>query len=114
MTEMHHPLADRIILPVPRYDMIALAYSFPSLRNAPVAKLERGQAYFDAPRLNRWVKTSPAVTAGSEEAGLFLLQVWDPGRKWSAGIFRVARALARWDDFHRRAFLAWAQDPWWP
>lgn len=111
-------------LPVARYDMLGLVESFPSLRNADhfrlvdhreLGSVERGKrAAFDANRLNRWVRTDPGVTAGSLMAGRFVLQVWNPHTKWTAGRFNVVEALQRWDERHRAAFLAWAADPWWP
>ena len=69
---------------------------------------------FDARRLDRWVRTWPGVTAGSLMAGRFVLQVWNPSTKWTAGRFNVVEAMQRWDYAHRDAFLAWARDPWWP
>lgn len=51
---------------------------------------------------------------GERLAIQFLLNVWDPGKKWSCGKFDVFEALATWDDHNREAFLSWANDPFWP
>lgn len=103
-----------IRLPVAHYDMIGLALSFPSLERATFYKKAGDTFNFDAVRLNRWVRTFPGVTAGSLMAGRFILQVWNPHTKWTAGRFNVVEAFQRWDEAHRRAFMAWAQEPWWP
>lgn len=68
---------------------------------------------FSAIALNKWAR-GPAPTGGSIEAARFILSVWDPSGRWSAGRFNVCRALQRWDYAHRDAFVAWARDPWWP
>lgn len=88
--------------------MSSLALSFPTLERAD------GVYPWDARKFDRWVRTSPAVTAGSHWAGRFVLCVWDPGRKWKTGPFNVVRAFQCWDDPHRRAFIAWTQKPFWP
>ena len=100
--------------PVAHDDMFGLVLSFPSLRNAAYYSKRGDRFEFDARRLNRWVRTFPGITAGSLMAGRFILQVWNPMTKWTAGRFNVVEAMQRWDLAHRRAFLNWAQDPWWP
>lgn len=99
---------------VTRFDMIGLAASFPSLGRARYFRKVGESFEFDPIGLNRWIRTSPGVGAGSLMAGRFVLQVWNPHTKWTAGRFNVVEALQRWDEVHRAAFLAWARDPWWP
>lgn len=102
-------------IPVPRYDMLALVRSFPSLKRDAIYWKKRVDTFeFDAVRLNKWARTDPAVTSGSLHAALFILQVWNPDTKWTAGRFNVARAFQVWDYHHHSAFMAWARDPWFP
>lgn len=107
-------LSTATTIKVMRYDMFGLVQSFPSLHNAHYYKKRQTHFEFDAIRLNKWVRTFEGITAGSLMAGRFILQVWDPMFKWTAGRFNVVEAMQRWDYRHREAFLAWAQDPWWP
>jgi hypothetical protein len=44
----------------------------------------------------------------------FLLNLWDGGVEWKCGRFDLFDAFGIWDDVRRRAFLAWANDPYWP
>ncbi len=41
----------------------------------------------------------------------FILSLIQPREPWKAGPFNVVEAYATWDEDHRRAFLAWANDP---
>lgn len=99
---------------VARYDMFGLVQSFPSLRKAVYYSKQGDRFEFDARRLNHWMRTFEGHHAGSLMAGRFILQVWNPRTKWTAGRFNVVEAMQRWDYAHRDAFLAWAKDPWWP
>lgn len=90
-----------------RRRMTSLATSFPTLRNAD------GVYPFDARRLSRWCRTSPATTSASRHAARFVLAVWNATTKWSCGRFDAVDALATWDGEHRAAFLEWAKRPWW-
>lgn len=104
------------LMAVRRYDMFGLVQSFPTLRNADYCSKPRGAEHFefDAVRMNRWVRTYEGITAGSLMAGRFILQVWNPHTRWTAGRFNIVEAMQRWDYAHRDAFMAWAKDPWWP
>lgn len=99
--------------------MLALAYSFPTLRKTPAEMF----APFDAEAFARcWAPGS----GGEKDAALFVLSVWNPETDWreigllarddgpTGGRFDVHRALGNWDNEHARAFLAWAAAPWWP
>jgi len=91
--------------------MTALVESFPTLVGlAGVRPWDAVQ--FD---LNR------GLSHGGRCAQQFVLSVWNPststmprGKGWRCGRFDLQDALCVWDDRHRRAFLAWASQPWWP
>ena len=86
-----------------------LALSFPELsRRAAHAILP-----FDALVLNKWAR-SGAPGHGGLCAARFVLSVWDPRQKWTSGRFDMHEALSIWDDEHRKAFMTWVQNPWWP
>ena len=86
-----------------------LALSFPELaKRAAHAILP-----FDALLLNKWAR-SGAPGHGGACAARFVLSVWDPGTKLSCGRFNMHEALQTWDDEHRKAFITWIQNPWWP
>lgn len=87
--------------------MILLAESFPSLLGRP------GIAPWNADEVNRSAKQA-WQTGGSIHAVRFVLSVWDPRHRWSAGAFSITQALQVWDTAHQHAFLAWARAPWWP
>lgn len=44
----------------------------------------------------------------------FLLGVFNSGVEWKSGRFDLIRAYDVWDEAHRRAFVSWAQEPFWP
>jgi len=92
-----------------RERMSMLAISFPELE----LRARSAILPFDALELNRWAR-SGAPGHGGMCAARFVLSVWDPGTKWRAGRFDIHEALSIWDDAHRRAFLAWCINPWWP
>ena len=106
--------------------MARLCRTFPTLRGVPGTEPWNAMHFLD------WLCTSPAVTTGSDHAGRFVLQVWNPGTNWAElamkspadeglglkGIelepFNVVQALAVWDSDHERAFLEWCALPFWP
>lgn len=106
--------------------LTVLARSFPALERA------KGLAPFDPEEFDRWA--AQHTSGGGRHAARFVLAVWSGttgtvfGRPrkgpddclhftvetwWRVGLFDVVDAMARWDDPHRQAFLAWAKDPWW-
>jgi len=85
--------------------LVALTASFPTLRGL----LE----VWDPERLDRWA-CGPEPGSGAICACQFLLSVYNRNAEWECGKFDFQRAYAVWDKHHRQAFLAWAQDPWWP
>jgi hypothetical protein len=57
------------------------------------------------------------ASSGEKRAIEFCLNVWNQDTDWTAFGYRpfnVAYALSVWDDKHRAAFLAWAEDPFFP
>ena len=116
---------------------LALARSFPLLRDAPGVRGPRridpcrpadpefyttidgvrcqaGEVRpFNAAALDKWSKAA-GITRQARHAARFVLSVWDSTNRWKAGPFNVHAALAAWDDEHREAFAAWAARPWWP
>ena len=106
--------------------MSKLCNLFPTLEGAP------GTLPWDSMTLLRWLLTDGAVTAGSYHAGKFVLQVWNSRADYQQGArdsidkgglsmeeavftpFNIVDALATWDDAHTRAFLTWANTPFWP
>ena len=97
MTAEHLDLDDRIS---------TLADSFPTLRFAPGVRL------WDSGTLDEWAN-GPDPGDGARHAARFVLAVWDNGTQWQSGRFDVVEALAVWDHEHKRAFRAWADEPWW-
>lgn len=87
--------------------MTALCSTLPSLRGQP------GTEPFDAERLYAWLTTSGARTSGNAAAVAFVLAVFNESAWRERFPFFVGDALSVWDLEHRRAFLAWAADPWW-
>lgn len=85
----------------------ALVSSFPSVANVP------GTAPWNADVFDRWAAATP-ISPGELATARFLLAVWNPGHKWESGCFGLMEAVRIWDDTHHRAFLAWAEAPWWP
>ncbi len=122
---------------VNRYDLRALARSFPTLEKTPDEFFEsagapvmngigdaitfaKGDEYLDSGShfFARWAR---AGGGGQCDAALFVLSVWNWMDDWSgdgltrgdSGRFDVHRALGNWDPGHRAAFVAWAREPWW-
>ena len=88
-----------------RNDMAALAESFPTLRGRP------GVRPWDPARFDAWA-SGPAPSSGAFHAATFVLAVYNNEAPWRSGRFNVVAAMGVWDDEHRRAFVAWARDPW--
>lgn len=88
--------------------LTALALTFPTLRNPDL----RGIEPFDAELLVRGLR-SPAHTHASRQAVRFLLDVFNIRIAPGGTHFEVVVAMATWDATHQRAFLAWAEAPWW-
>lgn len=83
--------------------MLLLCNTFPTLRQK-VASWSK----WDPMRLKREMK---GWSNAERDAAWFVLAVYnwiEFGKK-----FNVMDALGRWDQEHRRAFLRWAQNPWW-
>ena len=89
--------------------IIELARSFPTLESCtPTDPGEWDIARFMA-------KADASLSSGGIHAALFVASVWHwdwpsiHGRE-----FRVAEAMCVWDEQHRRAFLQWCEDPFFP
>ncbi len=87
--------------------MTTFAQTFPSLWEAP------GTVRWNANTLDHWAANTP-LSPGELWTVRFVLAVWDASHPWQCGRFDVMEALRVWDPKHRAAFLAWANDPWWP
>ncbi len=87
--------------------MAVFARTFPCLTKAA------GVKPWDANTLDQWALDA-LVSHGELVTAQFLLAVWDPANTWRCGRFDVMEALRVWDTAHLAAFLAWANDPWWP
>jgi hypothetical protein len=87
--------------------MAAFARTFPSTAKSDGVRL------WDAHTLDHWAAETP-VSHGELLTAQFLLSVRDSATAWRCGRFELMDALRVWDDQHRAAFLAWADDPWWP
>ena len=74
-----------------------------------VARCSRGRSMLELERFS----CSAAATSGSRHAARFVLGVWNSSAVFACGQFDLHKAMATWDDGHRKAFLAWAKDPWW-
>lgn len=88
--------------------MSDLAESFHVLADRP------GVRPWDPEKFDNWLSTSAAPTHAGREAGCFLLSVWNPTTPWASGNFDLHGALQCWDASMRAAFVAWAENPWWP
>lgn len=84
-----------------------LALSFPSVRNP--AGLDPWSPE------NLFLNGLSNVSSGTRQALLFVLSVWNPEchQYFEEPPFSVHEALQIWDKSHRKAFLDWANDPWW-
>ena len=64
-------------------------------------------------QLDAWAAQS--FTSSAEKASArFVLNLWNNRHPWKVGEFDLFDALACWDAAHRRAFQAWAANPWRP
>lgn len=88
--------------------LTALALTFPTLKNPGL----RGIEPFDADLLIRDLR-NPAHTNASRHAVRFVLDVFNDRIASGGKHFEAVSALASWDATHHRAFLAWAEAPWW-
>lgn len=81
--------------------LVALIDTFPALESAPRDSLHA---------LATW-----SCSDGATEAVRFILYVHGPDMPayFGLGPFRMHKALCRWDLSQRRAFGAWASNPWW-
>ena len=90
-----------------------LIESFPRLRD----RLPYGDPSFDA---IAFARAARPLSSGEKDAVLFILGVWNGETDWlelaelqnrGSGRFDLFSAMANWDDAHRRAFVAWAEKP---
>ncbi len=112
--------------------MTALCETFPTLQNAG------GIFPWDPEKLDEWA--CGPTSHGAMFAARFVLAVWHgrmghidgkprktPEKKswhgqyrfnldthWRCGPFDAVDAMGTWDSTHRKAFLRWAESPWWP
>lgn len=93
----------------PHERMCSLVLSFPCLRHAVFRNREGNWCPIT---FLRWARRN-AYSTGEKHAARFVLRVWNFTVKWSIGKFDVIDALGTWDEGNRRAFVAWAQNPWW-
>lgn len=87
--------------------MTEIAERFRMLLGAP------GVRPFEPERLDAWAAAA-GMSEASKDCARFVLHVWNVHAEWTSGPFDAVRALGRWDAGHRSAFLAWAQDPYFP
>ena len=67
---------------------------------------------FDPEVLDAWA-CGPEPSSAGFHAACFVLNVWNMHAPWGCGRFDAVRAMAGvFDNEHREAFLAWAEDPW--
>jgi hypothetical protein len=95
-----------------REKFLALAGTFPSLVHCPDM---REFATNPAVWQNAEVVLSRIHTgmygAGKGHAATFMLSLF---RRLEWPTFSAPEAMMKWDPAHRAAFVAWANDPWWP
>jgi len=89
--------------------MSRLALEFPTLHKGVPGILP-----WNAARLDQWLATSGAVTAGSRCAGQFLLYVWNPETEWRSGAFSLREAYGRMDPTHWKVVEEFVQHPYFP
>lgn len=81
-----------------------IANRFPTLRVTP-----------DAWDVDGFMQRLGVASTGERHAMLFVANVWNQSYALDEGWqFDAVEALALWDDHHRAAFIAWANDPRWP
>jgi hypothetical protein len=54
------------------------------------------------------------LSSGERAVAQFILHVWNPNHEWGGERFDIMKALSVWDKAHRKVFLEWAREPWWP
>jgi hypothetical protein len=94
-------------------ELIHLLTSFPSMANARIqdwsgAYITRKEG--EGGLLDLYLGAS----SGQKRVIEFCLSVWNQDTDWTDFGFRpfnVAYAIGIWDDRHRAAFMAWAEDP---
>lgn len=59
-------------------------------------------------------KTFAGKSHGEKCVIQFLLNLWDRSEEWSCGRFDLFEAYGIWDEIRRKAFLSWANGPFWP
>jgi len=89
--------------------IIELARSFPTLEGCtPIDPGDWDIGRFIA-------KADASLSSGGIHAALFVASVWHWDWPKSHGReFRIAEAMCVWDEQHRRAFLQWCEDPFFP
>lgn len=94
----------------PHERMCEIVLSFPCLRHAVFR--DRDGAWC-ARTFAGWAKRN-AYAQSEILAARFILAVWNPDSTRILGRFDVIDALGTWDASNRRAFVSWAEAPWWP
>jgi len=93
----------------PEHYIHQLAQSFPCLRNKIPTRL------WDEFDPNHFKEQMAGWSSGEYNAGLFILNVWNPGyaraRNWH---FDAVLAIESWDQGNRFAFTAWCLKPYFP
>jgi len=56
----------------------------------------------------------PGASHGEKCTIRFLVNLWNAADEWSCGTFDLFDAYGIWDETRRKAFLSWANDPFWP
>jgi hypothetical protein len=102
------PMPWRVPGRTPLEKWIALAETFPSLRECP--EVRTGELATISARAGT-NEMEGMYGAGKGHAARFVLSLF---RGASFPAFDVIAAMSRWDGEHRAAFVAWASDPWWP
>jgi hypothetical protein len=59
-------------------------------------------------------KAFAAKSHGEKCVIQFLLNLWDYREEWDCGRFDLFEAYGIWDEIRRKAFLLWANVPFWP
>ncbi|MCP4601446.1 MAG: hypothetical protein GY847_13160 [Proteobacteria bacterium] len=89
--------------------ILELAQTFPCLRTEEVAEFLKT---WNPNKLRLWSK-SGMVSQKAFHAITFLLTLWNPFIQ-DQPYFDCMNAFVAWDEGDRKAFLAWAREPWWP
>lgn len=92
----------------PREYICHLIGTFPCLRH----RLRFTPESWDADDLGKMLGV---LSTGERHAALFILCVWNPGyAKGEGWRFDALDAMGNWDSGNRKAFINWAQNPYWP